>query len=710
MKQHQKTNRRGAGKRAFTACTALVLAAAMLLCGCGTPKGAQRSEAPAGLLDDYYAAVNAKVLAAHSTEGDNGSWNWFWDLTEKSEAEQAQIIRTAAAGAAKSGGSPKASDMSAYRIGKLCAMASDSGARNSSGAADFNALMQPVMAAKSVQALLDALGALQYRYGFDSLINTDVYLPDDAPGTNTVRIRTLNYILLVDDYVAAGDSADEMKPVFTGSLRSLMKAAGRDVSAGDMENIYSFLKAAASASSEGKKAAAQNAESSTAAAGTAQKGQSTDVIKKPADLLTEKALTVSELGNRYSNIDVTEYLGTIFKTVPETVRVEDDAGLGDINAYLTEQNLPMLKNYVYLANLVKFAPYFSSDISAAYQTVQKDCGVEDGDAAGTGGEKMTSAEKQVAALLKWDLAKLYSERNFDTAKKERVGKMVNEILAQYKTMLQTEDWLSEETRGKAIAKLEKMQLRIGAPDDIARYLSAWTPDESRSYFANVLAITEDTSTKKYDAAGQAADRTRWQLLPQDCSPCYYPTDNSINIPVAVMFAPYFAVGQTDEQNLGALGTIVGHEITHAFDDLGHQYDQNGDFRNWWSKADETAFEQRAQKVADYYTNYRTPGIMQQDGVYTLGENIADLGAVHCLTEIVRQRGLSADKFFAAYANSWASVSNAMSDALVSGMDEHASDKVRVNAVLASNPLFYETYQIKSGDGMYLSPEKRVELW
>jgi len=102
--------------------------------------------------------------------------------------------------------------------------------------------------------------------------------------------------------------------------------------------------------------------------------------------------------------------------------------------------------------------------------------------------------------------------------------------------------------------------------------------------------------------------------------------------------------------------------------------------------------------------------MQQDGAYTLGENIADLGAMHCLTEIVKNQHLSADQFFRAYANSWASVTNAMTDALVSGLDEHASDKVRVNAVLASNSLFYETYQIKSTSGMYLAPETRVELW
>lgn len=718
MKLMEKGAKRHTGRTVLTSCMATLLAATLLLTSCGA-KGVKShsastrraAETSVNLKNDYYAAINAKVLKAHKAAGESGSWNWFWDLTNKAEKDQKNIVKTAAKNVAKNEEAVKAADSSSYRIGELYLMASDQAARDKFGAADFNTLMKPVMDAKSVQEMMNALADLQYRYGFQSLLNTDIYIPDDDPGTNAVRITALNYILLVDDFVASDEEA-ENKSLFTGDLLKLMKAAGQNVSSKDMEDIYRFLKAAAVASNAGKEASAQNKD--TANAKTAPSGQDA-AAKKPDSFVSEKKMSLSDLTKHYSNIRLSEVFGKLFKTQPLTVRLEDDGNLDTVNSYLTDQNLQMLKNYVYLVNLAKFAPYLSKNISTIYQTIQNDhFGSEDADdsesADKSGSKQAAGTEKQVYSLLKWDVAKLYCNQNFDKAKKAGVQKLVNEILAQYKTMLQKESWLTESTRTKAIEKLEKLKLRIGAPDDIARYLSSWTPDKNKSYFGNVLAIDSETNMKKYDSAGKKADRTVWQILPQDCNPCYYPTDNSINIPAAVMFEPYFSVKQTEEQNLGALGTIIGHEITHAFDDLGHLYDADGDYRNWWTKADEAAFERRAQKIVAYYSAYKTPGAMQQDGAYTLGENIADLGASHCLTEIVKSRHLSADRFFRAYANSWASVSNAMTDALVSGMDEHAADKVRVNAVLASNSLFYKTYQITSANGMYLAPETRVELW
>ncbi|HUM85020.1 MAG TPA: M13 family metallopeptidase [Lachnospiraceae bacterium] len=710
MKPMKKGPGQYTGKITLTSCMAILLTAALLLSGCGVQMEKKQSTS-ASLKDDYYAAVNAEVLNSHKAAGENGSWNWFWDLTDKAKKEQEDIVKTAAENVSKNGEAIKAADSSSYRIGELYLMASDQTARDKSGVVDLNTLMKPVMDAKNVQDMMDALAVLQYQYGFNSLLNTDVYIPDDDPGTNAVRITALNYILLADDFVSS-DEEDGSKSLFTGDLLKLMKAAGQNVSSKDMEDIYQFLKTAAAASNAGKKAIVQNTDSTkTETSSSAQNA----AVKKPSDLSIEKAMSISDLTKHYSNINLSEVLGRIFKTPPLTVRIEDDGNLDTVNSYLTDQNLQMLKNYAYLVNLTKFAPYLSTEISDAYQVIQKNhFGDEDSeDSENTkesGSKKAASLEKQVYSLLNWDTAKIYCSQNFDEAKKAGVEKLVNEILAQYKTMLQKEDWLTESTRSKAIEKLEKLKLRIGAPDDLVRYLSSWTPDKSKSYFGNVLAIASEASIKKYDSAGKKADRTVWQVLPQDCNPCYYPTDNSINIPVAVMFEPYFSVEQTEEQNLGALGTIIGHEITHAFDDLGHLYDANGDYRNWWTKADETAFGQRAQAIVAYYSAYKTPGAMQQDGTYTLGENIADLGAMHCLTEIVKSQHLSADRFFRAYANSWASVTNSMTDALVSGMDEHASDKVRVNAVLASNSLFYETYQITSANGMYLAPKTRVALW
>ena len=418
-----------------------------------------------------------------------------------------------------------------------------------------------------------------------------------------------------------------------------------------------------------------------------------------------KKISVDDLQKQLSNIDLRAYLSKIFRTMPTELSIKETASLTTLNNYLTDGNLPLLKDYVYLMNLQKFAPYMTSEMEKAKFEMEETY---------IGGTDPLNPEKtavtQVAALLKWDMGKLYTEKNYTMEKRDAGYTMVEGIIEEYEIMLQEEDWLSQATRDRAISKLKAIHLRIGAPEDIDRYLSVYVPDPGKGYLENVMALRREASEKMYDGYGQPVDRTVWQILPQELTPCYYPTDNSINIPVSVLEAPYFNPAADEAQNLGALGTIVGHEITHAFDDLGSQYDENGDFVNWWTAADRKSFEERAEKIVTYYNNYKTPGIMRQDGRQTLGENIADLGSMRCLTRIVEKKNLSAEQFFESYANAWASTSDALSDAIVSGMDEHAADKVRVNAVLGSCELFYQTYNVKDGDGMYIKPENRVGLW
>lgn len=230
-----------------------------------------------------------------------------------------------------------------------------------------------------------------------------------------------------------------------------------------------------------------------------------------------------------------------------------------------------------------------------------------GDTDETNAEKI--AVTQVSELLKWDMGKLYTEKNFSEVKKQGIQKIVDDLFAEYKTILQEKDWLSAETKAKALQKLEKIDVRIGLPQDIDRYLSSYTPvlrTEGGSYFSNVLQIRKEQTEKQYDNFGQKVDRTVWNLIPQDMNPCYYPTDNSINIPVAALEAPYFSVTASEEENLGAIGTIIGHEITHAFDDLGSKYDENGDYVDWWSEADRKNLKSVLKKSLPITTNIKRP--------------------------------------------------------------------------------------------------------
>lgn len=627
----------------------------------------------AKLKDDFYAAVNEGVLNDHKQQGEeSGNWNYFYDLIDKAYEEQKQILNQSA-DEAKKGQADKKS--SAYKLGMLYLLATDQDGRDKDGITVFDTTMKPVMEAGTVQELMVQAALLQYHYGFDSLLNVEVLALDENPGEYIVQLKEMNFLFLREDFTDE-EAIEETKYFFESYGSKLLTFAGYSEKEAKQRvaKIYDFVNAIAKS----------------------EKGSE------------YKNLSVKELQKELSNINLEQYLGNIFKTKSSEISTREVDSLSRLNGWLTADNLTVLKDYLYITNLHKFAAYLTSDTIKADQEMQEEY---IGDTDETNAEKI--AVTQVSELLKWDMGKLYTEKNFSEVKKQGIQKIVDDLFAEYKTILQEKDWLSAETKAKALQKLEKIDVRIGLPQDIDRYLSSYTPvlrTEGGSYFSNVLQIRKEQTEKQYDNFGQKVDRTVWNLIPQDMNPCYYPTDNSINIPVAALEAPYFSVTASEEENLGAIGTIIGHEITHAFDDLGSKYDENGDYVDWWSEADRKEFEKRAEKIVTYYNEYKTPDAMQQDGKQTMGENIADLGSMKCLSRIIEKKNLSAEKFFESYANIWASVSNGLSEALVSGMDEHASDKVRVNAVLASCELFYKTYGIKEGDGMYIKPEERVELW
>lgn len=608
-----------------------------------------------GLKDDYYAVINEKLLNEHKDE----TWNHFYDLIDKAYEDQKSIIQSAAECTDKSS--------SEYKLSTLYLKAINN-PKNSSDY--YDRLFAPVMNADNLSAFLTELSKLQYEYGIDGIINTEVIAPDEDPANYAVYMKSLNYFLDAFDYQDGEEyeeAANENKEYFTELMRGLLKLSGKETA---IDNVYEFVKSVALSEDSG--------------------------VYKPVKL--------EELQKSLTNLDLTAYLGNIYKKVPAEVMAKDTAAYKKLNEYITEDNLEMLKNYVYMINLNKYVKYLGSDYVTFSNKMEE---TYIGDVEKIDFEKL--AVKQVSELLKWDMGKLYTEKNFSEEKKQAVQKIVDEILAEYKEMLSAEDWLNDETKSKAIKKLENIKVRIGMPDNIEKYLSGYQPSDE-CYFADVMSIKGASAKKQFDRFTEKVDRNVWNVLPQDMTPCYYPTDNSINIPIVALEEPYFSLEYSDEKNLGAIGTIIGHEVTHAFDDLGSQYDENGDMVDWWTSEDRKAFNDRAEKIVTYYTSYKTPDTMQQDGKQTLGENIADLGSMNCLTRIVEHNGWNAESFFESYANIWASTMDGLSAAIVSGMDEHAADKVRVNAVLSSCELFVKTYGITESDKMFIDKDKRVKLW
>lgn len=290
--------------------------------------------------------------------------------------------------------------------------------------------------------------------------------------------------------------------------------------------------------------------------------------------------------------------------------------------------------------------------------------------------------------------------------------MVDDFLDVYATRINGLEWMTASTKKEALAKLDAMTARIGVPDvwPQDRYgIEVKTPEEGGLYIDNILAVLQADREYEFATKDEPVDGTLWEDPPQTINAFYDLSGNNITLLAGVLNSPFYSGDATEEENLGGIGMIIAHEITHAFDSSGSQYDSNGNVRNWWAQDDAKKFEELGQSVVEYYSAQSVRG-MQVDGQLTLGENIADLGAMACVSAVAKQRGLDLRKVYAAYANLWAEEVRDEYLADLVTTDSHSPGKVRVNAVLSATDDFYDAFGITEHDAMYVAPEDRPHIW
>lgn len=312
------------------------------------------------------------------------------------------------------------------------------------------------------------------------------------------------------------------------------------------------------------------------------------------------------------------------------------------------------------------------------------------------------------------IGELYAERYFTEEAKQDVEKMVKDIIAVYRNRIQNLTWMSNTTKEKALKKLDTMKIKIGYPDkwetaiDNAEIKST---ADGGSYFTNMLSILAAQKEEALTLQGTAVDKTQWIMYPFTVNACYSATQNDITFPAAILQAPMYDVNASYEQNLGGIGYIIAHEITHAFDNNGAKFDENGNATDWWTEDDYEAFNKLCEEMIDFYDGEEgVPGI-PMNGTLTLSENVADNGAAACVTEIVA--GLENPDFETLYksmANCWASTSSREYCQYAAQADVHSADKLRVNRVVVNCDEFFETFDIGETDGMWVAPEDRVKIW
>jgi putative endopeptidase len=319
------------------------------------------------------------------------------------------------------------------------------------------------------------------------------------------------------------------------------------------------------------------------------------------------------------------------------------------------------------------------------------------------------------------LGKLYVDEMFPPEAKEKAEVMIANVIEAYKDRIKALDWMSDSTKVKAIEKLDKFTVKIGYPDKWKDY-SAMTVKKGNTFYDNMVAVQTWNMKDNLDRIDEPVDRAEWGMSPQTVNAYFNPFNNEIVFPAAILQPPFYDYKADEAVNYGGIGAVIGHEISHAFDDSGSRFDSNGNLVNWWTETDLKNFTERGDKLAEQYSNVEVLDSVYINGKFTLGENIGDLGGVlgayDGLQRFYKENGRPENidgftpeqRFFMSWATVWRTKSR---DEYVTNQvktDPHSPGMVRATQPLVNIDAFYEAFDIKEGDPMYVAPENRVRIW
>ncbi len=331
------------------------------------------------------------------------------------------------------------------------------------------------------------------------------------------------------------------------------------------------------------------------------------------------------------------------------------------------------------------------------------------------------ATNQVERYMGQALGKIYVEKYFPAAAKERMTRLIKNLQIALGERIAAQDWMTDSTKVNALLKLNTFYVKVGYPDKWID-ISKLTIDPKESYYDNVLACQKFWNDYEIDhMAGKPVDIDDWYMTPQTVNAYYNPTTNEICFPAGILQVPFFDMTADDAFNYGAIGVVIGHEMTHGFDDQGRQYDKDGNMHDWWAASDGEQFKARTDKYADFFSAIKVLPDLNANGKLTLGENLADHGGLQVAYAAFKNAtknkplpvidGLTADqRFFLAYAGVWAGNITEAEIRNRTKSDPHSLGRWRVNGALPHIDAWYDAFGVKPGEKMYIPKEQRLPLW
>ncbi len=427
-------------------------------------------------------------------------------------------------------------------------------------------------------------------------------------------------------------------------------------------------------------------------------------------------MTITEIKSKYPKFDWDTYFRLLGLDNVDKANVANPAFTDFITNYIPTLSDQEIKDYMTFETVNDATNLLSDDfINASFELYGR---------VMSGQEELKPRWKRSMAIpnsmLGEAVGKLYVEKYFPEESKESMKHLVDNLRTALGKHIENLSWMSDETKAKALDKLSTFTVKIGYPDKWKDY-SEIHIDRKKSYLENVLEASKWYVRDNYSKMNKPVDKDEWHMTPQTVNAYYNPTTNEVCFPAAILQPPYFDPTADDALNYGAIGVIIGHEMTHGFDDSGRQFDKNGNLAEWWTNEDSVKFKALSDKLVEQFDAIEVAPGVHANGRYTLGENIADQGGLRIsLTayldslkdkEITDIDGFSPiQRFYIAYANVWAGNIREEEIKLSTKTDPHSLGKLRVNATLKNIDEFFKAFKIKEGDAMWRPEEERVVIW
>ncbi len=577
------------------------------------------------------------------------------------------------------------------KVGMLYNIAMDSVKLNADGMAPIASYLQRIDAVTNNTGL-QQLVAVMMREAFDPYFFVFASVDEKNSTKNLLQIYQSGLTLGNRDYYLSDDENNRnIREKYVGHIGRMFSLAGFD------------------------EKSAKKASESVMRVETALAGAHFDNLTLRDPYRNYHKMPYQEFVSRFPGMDWDSFMSVLGAGSVDTLNVSQLEPLAKAVELITEGNIDDQKNYLKWKVIDAAAPYLSDAFVA-----------ENFEFYG----KVISGQKEIKprwkravatvdGVLGEEVGRMYVEKYFPPRAKERMITLIDNLKKSLGERISALEWMSDSTKEKALEKLSTFYVKVGYPDKWRDYSALEIKNDS--YFANIVRASVFEYDYLISKAGKPVDRTEWHMTPQTVNAYYNPTTNEICFPAGILQYPFFDMDADDAFNYGAIGVVIGHEMTHGFDDQGRLYDKNGNLADWWSQSDADNFKARAQVLVDWFDAIEVLPGLYANGSLTLGENIADFGGIQVAFQAFRNATASAplpvkdgftpeQRFFIAYANLWATNIRDEQIRYLTQMDVHSLGEWRVNAILPHVQAWYDAFGIVPEDGMYLAPEKRASIW